>query len=125
MKREPITTEEIYDIVRYIKDPEHPMTLEELNVVIPSYITIDEVHNHVVIYYKLTVPDCPSGAIIGLAIKIALSRSLPIRYSTEVLCLPGSHHSEFVLNKQVNDKERVSAALENPKILTVINQALP
>ena len=33
MKREAITSEEVFDIIRNIQDPEHPLTLEQLNVV--------------------------------------------------------------------------------------------
>lgn len=32
-KRDAITVNEIFDIVRNIQDPEHPLTLEQLNVV--------------------------------------------------------------------------------------------
>lgn len=36
----------------------------------------------------------------------------------------GSHVSEEAINKQLLDKERVSAALENPNLLLVVNMCL-
>jgi hypothetical protein len=33
-------------------------------------------------------------------------------------------HWRLVVNKQLNDKERVAAALENPNLLEVIEQCL-
>lgn len=36
----------------------------------------------------------------------------------------GSHASENQVNKQLNDKERVAAALENSHLLDVVNKCL-
>lgn len=36
----------------------------------------------------------------------------------------GTHQSEHAVNKQLNDKERVAAALENSHLLEVVNQCL-
>lgn len=49
-----------------------------------------------------------------------------------VLCLllfllqlsPGSHTTEEAVNKQLNDKERVAAALENGALLDMVNRSL-
>jgi hypothetical protein len=37
---------------------------------------------------------------------------------------PGTHASEDAVNKQLNDKERVAAALENAHLLGVVNKCL-
>ena len=44
-------TEEVYDIIRTIRDPEFPNTLEELDVVDPSlvHIIINEQHKWVIV----------------------------------------------------------------------------
>ena len=42
----------------------------------------------------------------------------------DVRITPGSHASEEAVNKQLNDKERVAAALENSNLLKVVNQCL-
>jgi hypothetical protein len=36
-----IDSHEVYDMIRHINDPEHPNTLEELQVVYPSGVTMD------------------------------------------------------------------------------------
>jgi hypothetical protein len=37
---------------------------------------------------------------------------------------PGAHSSEAAVNKQLNDKERVAAALENPNLLDMVNRCV-
>lgn len=37
---------------------------------------------------------------------------------------PGTHSTEDAVNKQLNDKERISAALENINLLKMIRQCL-
>jgi hypothetical protein len=37
---------------------------------------------------------------------------------------PGAHSTEDAVNKQLNDKERVAAALENPALIDMVNQCL-
>jgi hypothetical protein len=39
----------------------------------------------------------------------------------DILITPGTHNSEEAVNKQLNDKERIAAALENDQLLKVIN----
>ena len=41
-----------------------------------------------------------------------------------MLISPGKHVSEDAINKQLNDKERVLAALENDNLLRVVNQCI-
>lgn len=42
VKRELIDSEEIFDIIRNIQDPEHPLTLEQLNVVSLSHVEVQD-----------------------------------------------------------------------------------
>lgn len=42
----------------------------------------------------------------------------------EVILSPGSHASEAAINKQLADKERVAATLENPSLLAVVNKCI-
>ena len=62
--------------------------------------------------------------LAGLAIRVKLLRSLPDRFKVSVSISPGTHASEAAINKQLADKERVAAALENSHLLTVVNQCL-
>lgn len=43
------------------------------------------------------------------------------RLQVDIALAPGSHDSEAAVNKQLADKERVAAALENPNLLEMVN----
>lgn len=47
-------------------------------------------------------------------------RSLPKYTKIDISIYPGSHVSEKTITKQINDKERVAAALENKRLLDMI-----
>ncbi|XP_070149061.1 MIP18 family protein galla-2 [Polyergus mexicanus] len=115
---------EIFDIIRNINDPEHPLTLEELNVVEQSLIEVDDKRNRVDVKFTPTIPHCSMATLIGLSIRVQLLRALPARFKVSVEISPGTHVSEEAVNKQLADKERVAAALENSMLLEVINQCL-
>jgi metal-sulfur cluster biosynthetic enzyme len=53
------------DLIRYIYDPEHPNTLEELRVVSAPQISIRD--NFVTVEFTPTVPHCGMSTIIGAA----------------------------------------------------------
>ncbi|XP_019629276.1 PREDICTED: mitotic spindle-associated MMXD complex subunit MIP18-like [Branchiostoma belcheri] len=119
-----IDAREIFDLVRSINDPEHPLTLEELNVIEQSRITVDEDNNNVSVEFTPTIPHCSMATLIGLSIRVKLLRALPTRFKVDVHITPGTHQSELAVNKQLADKERVAAALENQHLLEVVNQCL-
>ncbi|XP_065680565.1 cytosolic iron-sulfur assembly component 2B-like [Hydra vulgaris] len=105
-------------LIRYINDPEHPLTLEQLNVVEEKNIQIDDTQNSLQVYFTPTIPHCSMATLIGLSIRVLLLRLV------DVMISPGTHVSETAVNKQLADKERVAAALENIHLLNVINQCL-
>lgn len=115
---------EIFDLIRGINDPEHPLTLEELHVVEDSLIYVDNQKNVVKVLYTPTIPHCSMATLIGLSIRVKLLRSLPPRFKVSVEINPGTHASEHSVNKQLADKERVAAALENVHLIKVINQCI-
>ncbi|GBM88841.1 Mitotic spindle-associated MMXD complex subunit MIP18 [Araneus ventricosus] len=107
-----------------IKDPEHPMTLEELRVVELSSIEVDDKANYCHVQFTPTIPNCSMATLIGLAIKVQLLRLMPARFKIDVTITPGTHNSADAVNKQLGDKERVTAALENLHLHAVINECL-
>lgn len=121
---DPIDAEEIFDLIRSISDPEHPLTLEQLNVTQNEHITVDNENNHILIEFTPTIPHCSMATLIGLCIRVRLLRSLPERFKVDIRVRQGTHQSEGAVNKQLNDKERVAAALENNHLLEVVNQCL-
>uniref|UniRef100_A0A182QFT3 MIP18 family-like domain-containing protein n=1 Tax=Anopheles farauti TaxID=69004 RepID=A0A182QFT3_9DIPT len=121
---DPFDEREIFDLIRNINDPEHPLTLEELHVLEQSLITVDNAKNTVHILFTPTIPHCSMATLIGLSIRVKLLRALPPRFKVSVEINPGTHASEHAVNKQLTDKERVAAALENTHLMEVINQCI-
>lgn len=87
-------------------------------------ITISDKQNQVHIQFTPTIPHCSMATLIGLSIRVKLLRSLPPRFKVTVEITPGTHASELAVNKQLADKERVAAALENKHLAEVINQCI-
>lgn len=127
---ERIDSHEIYDLIRSITDPEHPLTLEQLAVVNASHITVshgDLSTNklpHVLLEFTPTIPHCSMATLIGLSLRVRLLRALPDRFKVDIRVRPGTHQSENAVNKQLNDKERVAAALENSHLFNVVQGCL-
>ncbi|XP_011652630.1 protein AE7 [Cucumis sativus] len=115
---------EIFDHIRDIKDPEHPYSLEELKVITEDAVEVDDGLSYVRVTFTPTVEHCSMATIIGLCLRVKLMRSLPSRYKVDIRVAPGSHATEAAVNKQLNDKERVAAALENPNLLDMVDECL-
>ena len=120
--RDPLDSLEVFDMIRGIKDPEHPHTLEQLKVAQTELIEVDDARGRVSVHFTPTIPHCSMATLIGLCIRVKLLRSLPQRFKVDVNVTPGKHASEDAVNKQLNDKERVAAALENDNLLKTVNQ---
>ncbi|KAF7683022.1 Protein AE7 [Astathelohania contejeani] len=132
-KLEVINKDTIYEILRDIRDPEHPHTLEELGVIKKEYIEIGEKQStlindikvkYIIIQFHPTIPHCSMAAIIGLSIQLQMRNYIPVEYLVKVLIVPESHINWEALNKQLNDKDRVMAAFENEALYDVINSTL-
>ena len=129
-----ISAEEIFDIIRTIQDPEHPNSLEQLGVVsleqvqlslaseqTNSHRTLDEIK----VRFTPTIPHCSMATLIGLCLRVKLHRSLPpAKFNVDVSIEPGTHVSEKAINKQLRDKERVRAALENKHLAGVVDKCI-
>ncbi|OLL25469.1 MIP18 family protein [Neolecta irregularis DAH-3] len=123
-ERDPIDAQEIYDLLKDISDPEHPLTLSQLAVVQLTQIYVTDhpaAPSKVVVEITPTIPHCSLATLIGLCIKVRLERALPPRFRIDVKVRKGTHQSENQVNKQLGDKERVAAACENDKLLEVIS----
>lgn len=115
---------EVFELVRHLNDPEHPLTLEQLHVMSVENVRVDNVRNTVDVCFTPTIAHCSMATLIGLCIRVKLLRALPPRFKVTVRVTPGSHSSEAAVNKQLADKERVAAALENAQLLEVVNRCI-
>merc|ERR1712008_641315 len=104
---------EVFDIIRNIQDPEHPLTLEQLNVVNLDHVVVVDYNSssnggdteekrapfpYVDVRFTPTIPHCSMAMLIGLCIRVKLLRSLPTRFKVIVRITPGTHASELAVN---------------------------
>lgn len=80
---DPIDSQEVFDLIRSISDPEHPLTLEQLNVTQFDQIEVNNELNKVLIEFTPTIPHCSMATLIGLCIRVRLLRSLPDRFKVK------------------------------------------
>ncbi|CAN6976878.1 unnamed protein product [Brassica rapa subsp. trilocularis] len=119
-----LDTLDIYEYVRDIRDPEHPYSLEQLSVLSEDSITLDDKLNRILITFTPTIQHCSMATIIGLCLRAKLKECLPLHYKVDIRVSPGSHADEDSVNKQLNDKERVVAALENPNLRQLVDECI-
>ncbi|KAL6267198.1 hypothetical protein P5V15_000277 [Pogonomyrmex californicus] len=120
--------ESVYDLLRTIKDPEKPQTLEQLDVVYEDCIKV--CHSTpggvsvIRVEFNPTVPHCSLATLIGLCIRIKLERHLSALFKLDIYIKKGAHSTEQEINKQINDKERIAAAMENPNLREVVEKCI-
>ena len=76
------------------------------------------------IVFTPTVPHCSLATLIGLCLRIKLERCLEGRFKLDILVSEGTHTIEGDVNKQINDKERVAAAMENPNLREMVETCI-
>ncbi|EDW48739.1 MIP18 family protein galla-1 isoform X1 [Drosophila sechellia] len=120
--------ETIYDLLRGIRDPEKPCTLEDLNVVYEDGIFVMPPTRSNVsvvrIEFNPTVPHCSLATLIGLCIRVKVERGLPHNIKLDIYIKKGAHQTEEEINKQINDKERIAAAMENPNLRDLVENCI-
>ncbi|KAG8627405.1 hypothetical protein KVT40_004888 [Elsinoe batatas] len=127
---EPIDPLEIYDLISTISDPEHPLSLGSLAVVNLSDITITPPSSPnsristVTVLITPTITHCSLATVIGLGVRVRLEQSLPPRFRVDVRIKEGTHSTGEAVNKQLGDKERVAAAMENGTLVGVVRRML-
>ena len=77
------------------------------------------------VYFTPTVSHCSLSTLIGLSILYTIQNEFLVEPGWKVIVAiaPGSHQQENEINRQLNDKERVAAALENPRLINLIDTA--
>ncbi|KAI1326965.1 hypothetical protein F5Y16DRAFT_217284 [Xylariaceae sp. FL0255] len=128
---EPIDEQEIYDLISSISDPEHPLSLGQLSVVNLPDIHIDpppsttqpadpNTLTTVLVKITPTITHCTLATVIGLGIRVRLEQALPPNYRIDVVIKEGTHSQADQTNKQLADRERVAAAMENDNLKGLI-----
>lgn len=128
--REEIDEQEVYDLISSIQDPEHPLSLGSLGVInledislVPPTSPRSRIST-VTVLLTPTTSACSLTTVIGLGVKVRLLNALPPRFRVDVRIKEGTSTTAGDANKQLGDKERVAAAMENRSLIAVINQML-
>ncbi|GIZ43279.1 hypothetical protein CKM354_000651100 [Cercospora kikuchii] len=129
-EREEIDEQEVYDLISTITDPEHPLSLGSLGVVnledikiIPPTSPRSRISS-VQVLITPTTSACSLTTVIGLGVKVRLMNALPPRFRVDVRIKEGTSSSADEANKQLGDKERVAAAMENRNLINMVNHML-
>lgn len=62
---------------------------------------------------------------IPWSLRIKLERELPPkRFKVDLYLVEGTHQAEEEVTKQINDKERVAAAMENPHLRKTVEECI-
>lgn len=114
-----------------IKDPEEPFTLEQMKMLTEEDVEVGySPIPRLRITWKPTNPACTCAVNIGLCIRYKLMIDFPeMPFKVDIYVREGSHTSpqegsDYAVDKQVNDKERVAAALENPDIMELVTTCI-
>ena len=121
------------DLIAPITDPEHPLTLGSLSVVnlpdihltpLPTTSPSAPPITILTVYITPTITHCSLATVIGLGVRVRLENALPSRFRVDVRIKEGTHSTAEQVNKQLGDKERVAAALENGTLMGVLRKML-
>jgi metal-sulfur cluster biosynthetic enzyme len=97
---------QVMEVLRKINDPEHPVSILDLDIVTEDDVRITP--ERVMVEFTPTVPFCPMGGAIGVIIKYALEKELGLK--ADVRVKPGKHIQEESLNQTLGDPERYEEA---------------
>lgn len=121
---EPVSADEVYELLKDIRDPEHPeLTLSQLRVVKRNQILVMPSF-HVLVEYTPTIPTCSVAVLIGLTLLRKLQLCVPCHYKIRVRIAEGKHVQETQVNKQLADKERIAASMENPNLSRLVRDGV-
>ncbi|KAJ8977486.1 hypothetical protein NQ317_001769 [Molorchus minor] len=56
--------------------------------------------------------------------KDKIKRNMPIPLKLDIYIKDGAHTIEHEINKQINDKERIAAAMENPNLKEMVENCI-
>lgn len=133
--------------MRTIRDPEKPNTLEDLEVITEESVQVQPFENDgflIRIDFNPTVPHCSLASLIGLCLRGKIQKNVVERIKLDIVIAEGKHSTEeesmqfiiaenlikfnilltLLVNKQINDKERVAAALENPNLKEMVDSCI-
>ena len=115
---------EIFDLIRIINDPEHPYNLEELNIISLDDIIVDNLNRTIKIFFTPTIENCIFANSIGLSIKKKLLNFISPKYNIIVLIKEPKNENDKIINKKLNDKERLETSNLNKDLVDLCSYGI-
>lgn len=85
------------DLLRTIRDPEKPNTLEDLQVITEESVQVQpfEVDGYLIrIDFNPTVPHCSLASLIGLCLRGKIQKNVVERIKLDIVIAEGKHSTE-------------------------------
>jgi hypothetical protein len=98
--------------------------LQDVHLISPPDLTNPAALSRVLVELTPTVAHCSLATVIGLGVRVRLEQALPPSYRVEVKIKKDTHASADEVNKQLADKERVAAALENASLMGLLRKMM-
>lgn len=98
--------------------------LQDVHLSSPPDLTNPVALSRVLVELTPTVTHCSLATVIGLGVRVRLEQALPPSYRVEVRIKEGTHSQADEVNKQLADKERVAAALENANLMGILRKMM-
>jgi metal-sulfur cluster biosynthetic enzyme len=98
--------------------------LQDCHLISPADLTNPSALSRVLVELTPTVSHCSLATVIGLGVRVRLEQALPPSYRVEVKIKKDTHSQAEEVNKQLADKERVAAALENDNLLSILRNMM-
>ena len=98
--------------------------LQDVHLASPPNLTNPSALFRVLVELTPTVTHCSLATVIGLGVRVRLEQALPPSYRVEVKIKEGTHSQADEVNKQLADKERVAAALENANLMGILRKMM-
>ena len=123
---EPSTSQDSSSTGHTLSEPISTHTSSSAHSAIPPHTQEeDDEELWIKILFTPTVPHCSLATLIGLCLRVKLERCLEGRqFKLDIMVSEGAHTIEGDVNKQINDKERVAAAMENPNLREVVEECI-
>lgn len=98
--------------------------LQDVHLSSPLDPTNTAALSRVLVELTPTVSHCSLATVIGLGVRVRLEQTLPPSFRVEVKIKKDTHAQAEEVNKQLADKERVAAALENKNLMSILRKMI-
>ncbi|VDI07906.1 Hypothetical predicted protein [Mytilus galloprovincialis] len=123
--------ETIFDLIRGIIDPEKPQTLEDLEVVNEedTLVSLTQIYliHRLTFYFTIVIQLLPQFLDLN---KLQTGKFLKMltdisqKYMSMFIEFECTYKLPYEFNKQINDKERIAAAMENPNLRELVDKCI-